>query len=58
MLNTKPADVIYADVIYYGGPIVTMISDGHRVDALAVKDGKILPHWTGKGCLRTERKGD
>lgn len=31
-----------ADVIYYGGPIVTMISDGHRVNALAVKDDKIL----------------
>ena len=31
-----------ADVIYHGGSIVTMISDGHRVEALAVKDGKIL----------------
>ena len=31
-----------ADTIYYGGPIVTMIRDGDRVEALAVADGKIL----------------
>lgn len=30
-----------ADTIYFGGPIVTMVKDGHRVEALAVKDGKI-----------------
>ena len=31
-----------ADAIYHGGPIVTMVKDGHRVEALAVKDGKIM----------------
>ena len=31
-----------ADAIYTGGPIVTMIEDGDRVEALAVKDGRIL----------------
>jgi predicted amidohydrolase YtcJ len=31
-----------ADTIYHGGPIVTMVKDGHRVEALAVKAGKIL----------------
>ena len=30
-----------AETIYFGGPIVTMVKDGHRVEALAVKDGKI-----------------
>jgi predicted amidohydrolase YtcJ len=30
-----------ADAIYFGGPIVTMIRDGDRVDALAVRDGRI-----------------
>ena len=31
-----------ADAVYFGGPIVTMIRDGDRVEALAVKDGLIL----------------
>jgi predicted amidohydrolase YtcJ len=31
-----------ADVIYTGGPIVTMVDEGDRAEALAVKDGKIL----------------
>jgi len=31
-----------ADVIYYGGPILTMIRDGDRVEALAVTGNKIL----------------
>ena len=31
-----------ADTIYHGGPIVTMVKDGHRVEALAVKAGRIL----------------
>jgi predicted amidohydrolase YtcJ len=31
-----------ADTIYFGGPIVTMITDGDRVDALAVRDGTIV----------------
>ena len=32
----------FADTIYHGGPIVTMVKDGDRMEALAVKDGKIL----------------
>jgi predicted amidohydrolase YtcJ len=31
-----------ADVIYHGGPILTMLNDGDRADALAVKAGRIL----------------
>ncbi len=31
-----------ADTIYFGGPIVTMVADGDRVEALAVKGGKIM----------------
>jgi predicted amidohydrolase YtcJ len=31
-----------ADTIYFGGPIVTMVADGDRVEALAVKGGTIM----------------
>ena len=31
-----------ADTIYHGGSILTMVRDGERAEALAVKDGKIL----------------
>ena len=31
-----------ADAIYFGGPIVTMIRDDDRVEALAVRDGTII----------------
>ena len=31
-----------ADAIYFGGPIVTMIRDGDRVEAIAVGKGRIL----------------
>ncbi|WP_319523849.1 amidohydrolase family protein [uncultured Desulfosarcina sp.] len=31
-----------ADVIYHGGPILTMVKDGDRAEALAVQNGKIL----------------
>lgn len=31
-----------ADAIYHGGPILTMVKDGERAEALAVKDGRIL----------------
>lgn len=31
-----------ADTIYHGGPILTMVKDGDRTEALAVKDGLIL----------------
>jgi predicted amidohydrolase YtcJ len=40
--NSAVAAQEIADAIYTGGPIVTMIKDGDRVEALAVKDGKIL----------------
>ncbi len=39
--NTVAADD-FADTIYFGGPIVTMIRDGDRVEALAVRDGIIV----------------
>ena len=31
-----------ADAIYYGGPILTMVKDGDRAEALAVRNGRIL----------------
>ena len=31
-----------ADAIYFGGPILTMVNDGDRAEALAVKNGQIL----------------
>jgi hypothetical protein len=31
-----------ADTIYYGGPILTMVKDGERAEALAAKDGRIV----------------
>lgn len=31
-----------ADAIYFGGPILTMLGDGDRVEALAVQNGRIL----------------
>lgn len=40
-----------ADTIYTGGPIVTMIRDGDRVEALAVKNGKILMTGPAKKVL-------
>jgi predicted amidohydrolase YtcJ len=45
----------FADTIYFGGPIVTMICDVDRVDALAVADGVILS--TGSKDDVMTRKG-
>jgi len=39
--NTVAADD-FADAIYFGGPIVTMIRDDDRVEALAVRDGIVI----------------
>jgi predicted amidohydrolase YtcJ len=43
-----------ADTIYHGGPVVTMKKDGDRVEALAVKDGKILVAGTKKDVDATK----
>ena len=40
-----------ADVIYHGGPILTMVKDGDYAEALAVKDGKILLVGTEKDVM-------
>ena len=41
--DTKPVQVgASADAIYHGGPILTLVKDGDRAEALAVKDGKIF----------------
>jgi predicted amidohydrolase YtcJ len=45
-----------ADAIYFGGPIVTMVKDGDRAEALAVKDGRILS--VGAKTDVMARKGD
>jgi len=39
---TTPKTETPADTIYFGGPILTMVRDGDRAEALAVKDGRIL----------------
>lgn len=44
------------DTIYYGGPIITMIKDNHRVEALAVKNGIITASGNKKDILPL--KGD
>ncbi|WP_027186307.1 amidohydrolase [Desulfovibrio inopinatus] len=45
-----------ADVIYFGGPIVTMVSDGAQVEALAVADGNIVATGSKKDVMAL--KGD
>jgi predicted amidohydrolase YtcJ len=40
--NQALAEDLKADAIYHGGPIVTMVKDGERAEALAVKKGRIL----------------
>jgi len=42
----------HADTIYHGGPIVTMVADGERVEALAVRGGKILLAGTKADALK------
>jgi predicted amidohydrolase YtcJ len=44
-----------ADTIYHGGPILTMVADGERVEALAVKDGGIVA--AGSKAVVMARKG-
>ncbi|MDF1702268.1 MAG: amidohydrolase [Planctomycetota bacterium] len=44
-----------ADTIFHGGPIVTMVKDGQRVEALAVRSGQILLAGTKADVLK--RKG-
>lgn len=39
--NTQATAEETADAIYSGGPVITMIRDGDRVEALAVKNGRI-----------------
>lgn len=57
VLGCKPAGLgEQADIIYVGGPIVTMNDAQPSVEALAVKDGKILA--TGaKADIETLYKG-
>jgi len=43
-----------ADTIYHGGSILTMIRDGDRVEALAVKKGRILAAGTLAEVLATK----
>ncbi len=42
-----------AAAIYHGGPIVTMVKDGDRVEALAGRDGKILRAGTRAAVFAT-----
>ena len=51
--NTVAADD-FADAIYFGGPIVTMIRDGDRVEALAVRDGRITAAGRKDDVLPTQ----
>ena len=40
--GSKPEKDVPADAIYFGGPILTMVKDQDRAEALAVKNGQIL----------------
>lgn len=40
--GSKPEKGGPADVVYFGGPILTMVKDQDRAEALAVKNGQIL----------------
>lgn len=46
-----------ADTIYHGGPILTMVKDGDRAGALAVKDGRILSVGAKKEVMATKGPG-
>lgn len=46
---------VAADAVYYGGPIITMIRDGDQVEALAVRDGRIIA--TGREAEIMELRG-
>ena len=50
----KPTDG-EADAIYHGGPIVTMVKDDDRVEALAIKNGVIA--FAGSKAEALKRKG-
>lgn len=43
-----------ADTIYIGGSILTMVEDGDRAEALAVKDGKILAVGSKSDIMATK----
>lgn len=45
-----------ADLIFHGGPILTMVKDQDRVEALAVKDGKILAAGTKSAVMAGKGK--
>lgn len=46
-----------ADAIYYVGPIVTMIQNGHRVETLAVLNGNIPAVGSLKEVMAKKRAG-
>ncbi|SUJ25775.1 N-substituted formamide deformylase precursor [Sphingobacterium spiritivorum] len=45
-----------ADILYFGGPILTMEDDNPEVEAIAVKDGKIL--FTGTKAAAEQYTGE
>lgn len=45
-----------ADTIYHGGPILTLVKDHDRVEALAVKEGKIVALGSKKEVLAYKGK--
>jgi predicted amidohydrolase YtcJ len=46
-----------ADTIFHGGPILTMVADGDRSEALAVKDGAIQAVGTLKEVMKLKGSG-
>ena len=46
-----------ADAIYHGGPILTMVKDQERVEALAVKNGKIVAAGTKAEVMAVKNEG-
>lgn len=43
-----------ADIIYHGGPILTLVKDDDRVEALAVKEGKIMAAGSKKEVMASK----
>ena len=55
--SVTTAEAQTADVIFSGGPIYTMIRDGHRVEATAVEKGKIIATGTMEDILKMKGPG-
>ena len=53
-MSTAQHAAQHADVIYYGGPIVTMVDNRREVEAVAVAGGRIIAAGKKKYVMRTK----